>query len=247
MPTKVPSALAWRTNRAMKKGTNNGATSRLTVLYATSRRLPLTYLTEVLNKSTITPSANDIIFASLTFCDSVSCFFRSLLIKSSVITRQLLLSPEDKLDIAHKLVIDAGDKGISLLLPVDILVTDNISNKSTGELVAVSSIPEDRYIVDIGPSTIELFKTKMKNCSTIFWNGPMGVYEIPQFASGTREMVKLLSELNVTTVIGGGSTAEIVEEMHLSDKMTHVSTGGGASLKFLEGKELPAVAMLLDK
>jgi len=154
---------------------------------------------------------------------------------------------EDKLQIAHKLVIDAGDKGINILLPVDAIVTDSISNESKGEVVPISSIPDNMYIVDIGPSTIELFKTKIKNCSTVFWNGPMGVYEIPQFASGTREMVKLISELNATTVIGGGSTAEIVEDMHLSDKMTHVSTGGGASLKFLEGKELPAVAVLLDK
>lgn len=154
---------------------------------------------------------------------------------------------EDKMDIASKLVTDAGAKGISLLLPVDVMVADSISNESTGEVVAISNIPNNRYIVDIGPSTIELFKTKMNNCSSIFWNGPMGVYEIPQFSYGTREMVKLLAEMNATTVIGGGSTADIVEEMHLSDKMTHVSTGGGASLKFLEGKDLPGVAVLLDK
>jgi phosphoglycerate kinase len=154
---------------------------------------------------------------------------------------------DNKVDIARKLVADAGAKGISLLLPVDVMVTDSISNESTGEVVAISNIPNNRYIVDIGPRTIELFKTNIKSCATIFWNGPMGVCEIPQFASGTREMVKLLSELNATTVIGGGSTAEIVEEMHLSDKMTHVSTGGGASLKFMEGKDLPGVAVLLDK
>ena len=159
----------------------------------------------------------------------------------------LSLVEKDKVDIARKLVTDAGTKGISLLLPVDVMVADSISNESTGEVVAISNIPNNRYIVDIGPSTMGLFKTKIEGCSTIFWNGPMGVFEIPQFASGTREMVKLLSELNATTVIGGGSTAEIVEEMHLSDKMTHVSTGGGASLKFLEGKELPGVAVLLDK
>jgi len=159
----------------------------------------------------------------------------------------LSLVEEDKVDIARKLVTDADAKGISLLLPVDVMVADSISNESTGDVVAISNIPNNRYIVDIGPSTIGLFKKKIRNCATIFWNGPMGVYEIPQFASGTREIVKLLSELNATTVIGGGSTADIVEEMHLSDKMTHVSTGGGASLKFLEGKDLPGVAVLLDK
>jgi len=154
---------------------------------------------------------------------------------------------EDKLDIAHKLISDADSMGIDFLLPVDAIVAESINTESKGEVVGISDIPDGTYIVDIGPRTIELFKTKMKGCSTIFWNGPMGVYEIPQFSSGTKGMAIMLSEINAITVIGGGSTAEIVEEMHLSHKMTHVSTGGGASLKFLEGKELPGVAVLLDK
>lgn len=154
---------------------------------------------------------------------------------------------EEKQDVARKLLDDTRHNGVSLFLPVDVMVADSISEESTGVVVDIQNIARDKYIVDIGPRTIELFSQKIECCRTIFWNGPMGVYEIPQFASGTKALVKLLAGLKATTVIGGGSTAEIVEEMNLSDKMTHVSTGGGASLKFLEGKTLPGVAALLDK
>ncbi|MBM3149584.1 MAG: phosphoglycerate kinase, partial [Chloroflexi bacterium] len=134
-----------------------------------------------------------------------------------------------------------------LLLPVDVMIAGSISGESAGVVVDIRDIARDKYIVDIGPRTIDLFSQKIKGSRTVFWNGPMGVYEIPQFASGTKALVNLLAGLEATTIIGGGSTAEIVEEMNLSDKMTHVSTGGGASLKFLEGKILPGVAALLDK
>jgi phosphoglycerate kinase len=154
---------------------------------------------------------------------------------------------EEKQDVARKLLEDTSHNGVSLLLPVDVMVADDISDEMSGEVAEIQNIGRNKYIVDIGPRTIELFSQKIKDCRTIFWNGPMGVYEIPQFASGTKALVKLLSELKATTVIGGGSTAEIVEEMNLSGRMTHVSTGGGASLKFLEGKTLPGVAVLLDK
>jgi phosphoglycerate kinase len=154
---------------------------------------------------------------------------------------------EEKQEIAHQLLEDASHNGVSLLLPVDVMVADSISDEASGKVVGVQNIARTKYIVDIGPRTIELFSQKIRDCRTIFWNGPMGVYEIPQFASGTKALVKLLSALKATTVIGGGSTAEIVEEMNLSDRMTHVSTGGGASLKFLEGKTLHGVAVLLDK
>jgi phosphoglycerate kinase len=154
---------------------------------------------------------------------------------------------EEKQDVARKLLEDTSHNGVPLLLPVDVMVADNISDEMSGEVAEIQNIGRNKYIVDIGPRTIELFSQKIKDCRTIFWNGPMGVYEIPQFASGTKALVKLLSELKATTVIGGGSTAEIVEEMNLSGRMTHVSTGGGASLKFLEGKTLPGVAALLDK
>ena len=153
----------------------------------------------------------------------------------------------DKQDLARELVDAAARRNVSLLLPLDVVVADGITKEATGQIVTISDIPENKGIVDIGPRTIEMFTEQIKSCQTIFWNGPMGVYEIEQFAVGTKAMAELLASLKATTVVGGGSTAEIVEEMHLANKMSHVSTGGGASLKFLEGKTLPGVAVLLDK
>jgi phosphoglycerate kinase len=153
----------------------------------------------------------------------------------------------DKQDLARALMDAAGQKGVSLFLPVDVIVADSIIAESPGQVVEVPNIPPSKSIVDIGPRTIEIFSQQMRECQTVFWNGPMGVFEIRQFAGGTRAMAELLASLKATTVVGGGSTAEIVEEMNLANKMTHVSTGGGASLNFLEGKSLPGVTVLLDK
>ena len=153
----------------------------------------------------------------------------------------------DKEDLAHQLLEGAGPNGASLLLPVDVVVSDSISEQAAGEVVQITGIPPNKYIADIGPQTVELFSQEIKKCRTVFWNGPMGVYEIPPFARGTRALVELLANVKATTVVGGGSTAEIVEEMNLTHKMTHVSTGGAASLKFLEGQTLPGVAALLDR
>lgn len=153
----------------------------------------------------------------------------------------------DKEDLAHQLLEVAGHNGASLLLPVDVVVSDSISEQAAGEVVQITGIPPNKYIADIGPQTVELFSQEIKKCRTVFWNGPMGVYEIPPFTRGTRALVELLANVKATTVVGGGSTAEIVEEMNLTHKMTHVSTGGAASLKFLEGQTLPGVAALLDR
>lgn len=153
---------------------------------------------------------------------------------------------EDKKDLANQLIATARKNNISLLLPPDVIVADAIDDQSKFAIAPVSMIPANKYIVDIGPQAIELFTENLKKCRTIFWNGPMGVYEIPQFSRGTRSMAELLASLSATTVVGGGSTAEIVTEMHLGFKMTHVSTGGGASMSFLEGKTLPGVEVLLD-
>ncbi len=153
----------------------------------------------------------------------------------------------DKQGLAHELMEAAKRKGISLLVPADVMVANSISAEATGEIVPIADIPTNKSIVDIGPKTVELFSQQIRQCQTVFWNGPMGVYEIPQFARGTKAMVELLASMKATTVIGGGSTAEIVEEMNLTHKMTHVSTGGGASLNFLKGKSLPGVSVLLDK
>ena len=153
---------------------------------------------------------------------------------------------EDKIELANQLIASAKSNSVELLLPRDVIVADAINDLSRYSIAPVSMIPANKYIVDIGPQTIELFTEKLKACRTVFWNGPMGVYEIPQFSSGTKSMAELLANINATTVVGGGSTAEIVTEMRLGFKMTHVSTGGGASMSFLEGKTLPGVEVLLD-
>lgn len=159
----------------------------------------------------------------------------------------LSLIETNKQGLAHELLEATKRNGVSLFLPVDVMVADSISAEATGEIVAIADIPTNKNIVDIGPKTVELFSQQIRQCKTVFWNGPMGVYEIPQFARGTKVMVELLASIKATTIVGGGSTAEIVEEMNLAHKMTHVSTGGGASLNFLEGKTLPGVSVLLDK
>jgi phosphoglycerate kinase len=159
----------------------------------------------------------------------------------------LSLVEADKQGLAKELMEAAKRNGGALFLPTDVIVASNISQEAKGEMVGVNNIPANKNIVDIGPQTVELFSQKIRQCRTVFWNGPMGVYEIEQFATGTKAMAELLASLKATTIVGGGSTAEIVEEMNLANKMTHVSTGGGASLKFLEGKTLPGVAVLLDK
>ena len=153
---------------------------------------------------------------------------------------------EDKIELANQLIAAAKSNNVDLLLPRDVIVADAINDLARYSIAPVSMIPANKYIVDIGPQTIELFTEKLKSCRTVFWNGPMGVYEIPQFSSGTKSMAELLANLSATTVVGGGSTAEIVTEMRLGFKMTHVSTGGGASMSFLEGKTLPGVEVLLD-
>jgi len=159
----------------------------------------------------------------------------------------LSLLETDKQDMARQLLETAQNSGTNLILPVDAIVATGINEQVSGQIVSVDSIPADRCIVDIGPQTVELFIQKLNKCKTVFWNGPMGVYEIPQFAAGTKAMAKALANLKATTVIGGGSTTEIVDELKLADKMTHVSTGGGASLQFLEGKSLPGVEALQDR
>ncbi|MCL0094508.1 phosphoglycerate kinase [Dehalococcoidales bacterium] len=151
----------------------------------------------------------------------------------------------DKLDFAVKLMEEVDKKGVRLLLPVDVVVTDRLSTKV--RTVAIENIPSDLRIVDIGQQTINNFHQELQRCKTIFWNGPMGIYEIPQFAQGTQAMARLLANLDATTITGGDSTAEVIAEMGLANKMTFVSTGGGASLRFLGGGTLPGVEALLNK
>jgi len=157
------------------------------------------------------------------------------------------LIEDDKLGLAKKLLLEAEEWRVPFLLPIDAVVAEEIKAGVPTRVVPTTNIPSGSHIVDIGPQSIELFYSELRKCRTIIWNGPMGIYEIPQFAQGTRSIASFLSTLKATTIIGGGSSAEIVQEMGLTDKMTHVSTGGGASLRFLEGVTLPGVEVLLDK
>jgi len=157
------------------------------------------------------------------------------------------LVEEDKLSLAKQLLQEAGEWKVSLLLPTDVVVAEGIEAGASTKIVPITNMPPSAIAVDIGPRTIELFCNELRRCCTIVWNGPMGIYEIPQFAQGTKSLANFLSTLNATTVIGGGSSAEVVQEMGLTHKMTHVSTGGGASLRFLEGVVLPGVEVLQDK
>jgi phosphoglycerate kinase len=157
------------------------------------------------------------------------------------------LVEHDKIELAAKLMKKEAQRGVHLMLPVDVVIAAEVSAESEAKVVPVGEIPPDWRIVDIGPQTITSFSEELQRCKTIFWNGPMGVYEIAQFAQGTQAMARLLAGLEATTIIGGGSTAEAVTEMKLADKMTFVSTGGGASLRFLGGGKLPGVEALLNR
>ncbi len=153
----------------------------------------------------------------------------------------------DRLDTAVRLMKKATGNGAHLLLPIDVVIANEITSEAEVSVVPIENIPADKRIVDIGPDTVRSFSQELRKCKTVFWNGPMGVYEIPQFAKGTEAMAKLLASLAATTIIGGGSTAEIVTKMGLAGRMNFVSTGGGASLEFLSGEKLPGVEALLDK
>jgi phosphoglycerate kinase len=149
--------------------------------------------------------------------------------------------------IAGELLEMASSSGVNLVLPVDVVVTDDIKPDARGTVVPVGEVPPDKKIADIGPETVEMFRQELKKSKTVFWNGPLGVNEIPQFAAGTEAVAVLLAGLDATTVVGGGSTAEVIDGLGLADKVTFVSTGGGASLEFLGGKALPGVTALLDR
>ncbi|MDO4734769.1 MAG: phosphoglycerate kinase [Lachnospiraceae bacterium] len=157
------------------------------------------------------------------------------------------LVEEDYLEYAADMIKKADEKGVRLLLPVDTVVAPEIDNEAKFKTVDIMAIPDNQMGVDIGPRTIELFKDALKKAKTVIWNGPMGIFEIPNFAQGTKEIAKALADLDATTIIGGGDSAAAVNQLGFADKMTHISTGGGASLEFLEGKEMPGVAAIADK
>ena len=156
------------------------------------------------------------------------------------------LLEEDRLDYARDMLQKAKDKGVNFLLPVDHLCAAEFSADAV-PVLAEGDIPADLMGMDIGPKTAELYADAVRGAGTIVWNGPMGVFEFDAFAGGTKAMAKALSESGAVTIVGGGDSASAVEKLGFADKVTHISTGGGASLEFLEGKELPGVACLLDK
>ena len=154
---------------------------------------------------------------------------------------------EDKIDLVKGMMEKAKEKGVKLMLPVDNLAADSFSNDAMRITVHSKEIPDGFEGMDIGPDTRVLFSYEVENAGTVVWNGPMGVFEFENFAEGTRCIAKAMSECKGVTIVGGGDSAAAVEQMGFADKVTHVSTGGGASLEFLEGKTLPGVAALDDK
>ena len=153
----------------------------------------------------------------------------------------------DKLDYALEMIEKAKRNGVSLLLPVDTAVGNEFKADCDSEVVDIKAMPAGWMGMDIGPKTIELFSDAIKNAGTVVWNGPMGVFEFDAFAKGTKAIAQALADSGAITIVGGGDSAAAVEKLGFADKMTHISTGGGASLEFLEGLELPGVACLLDK
>lgn len=157
------------------------------------------------------------------------------------------LLEEDKIEYAKEMMKKAEDKGVKLLLPVDVTYADKFDENAEPKISEGRDIPADHQGLDIGPKTAEVFADAIKDAKTVIWNGPMGVFEFANFAKGTIAVAKAMAESNATTIIGGGDSASAVNNLGFGDKMTHISTGGGASLEFLEGIELPGIAALTDK
>ena len=157
------------------------------------------------------------------------------------------LLEEDYCEYALNMLKKAEEKGVKLLLPVDNVIADDFSNDANTKVVGRGEIPDDWEGLDIGPETAKIYADTVREAKTVVWNGPMGAFEMPKFAAGTEAVAKALAETDAVTIIGGGDSAAAVNQLGYGDKMTHISTGGGASLEFLEGKELPGVAAANDK
>ena len=153
----------------------------------------------------------------------------------------------DKLELAESLLKKAKEKGVNLLLPVDTVIGKEFKADTEYKVVDSDSIPDGWMGLDIGPKTVEIFSEAIKGAKTVVWNGPMGVFEFENFAVGTKKIAQALAESGATSIVGGGDSAAAVEQLGFADKITHISTGGGASLEFLEGKELPGIAVLDEK
>ncbi|NRR24772.1 phosphoglycerate kinase [Brevibacillus sp. MS2.2] len=156
------------------------------------------------------------------------------------------LCEDDKLDLARTLMDQAKERGVQLLMPVDVVVADRFAADAEKQVVAIDAIPEGWMALDIGPKTVEQYHSVIVESKTVVWNGPMGVFEMDAFAAGTIGVAKAMAACSGTTIIGGGDSVAAVEKAGVAEQMTHISTGGGASLEFMEGKELPGVAVLAD-
>lgn len=159
----------------------------------------------------------------------------------------LSLLEEEGIEIANELLEKSKAKSVEIFLPLDVVCATEFSNDAEHEIYDRDSIPKDRMGLDIGPKSIEAFKAEIAKAKTIFWNGPMGVFEMPNYAMGTLQIARGMAASKEVTIIGGGDSAAAVEQFGLTEKITHISTGGGASLELLEGKELPGISVLLDK
>ncbi len=159
------------------------------------------------------------------------------------------LLEEDKVALAGEILKEAEEKNINLIIPVDVVVADDFNNEASTKIVAVDQIPKDYMGLDIGPKTVELFSDVIKTAKTIIWNGPVGVFEMPNFVNGIRKTADAIAEATAAgavSVIGGGDSAAAISQFGMDEQFTHISTGGGASLEFLEGKELPGISALTD-
>jgi len=154
---------------------------------------------------------------------------------------------EDKVELAKGLLAKAEEKKVKLLLPVDTVAGKEFKADTEYKVVPSDAIPDDWMGLDIGPETVKLFSEAIKGARTVVWNGPMGVFEFENFAVGTKKIAEALAESGAVSIVGGGDSAAAVEQLGFADKITHISTGGGASLEFLEGKELPGIAVLNEK
>lgn len=157
------------------------------------------------------------------------------------------LVEQESVNVAKDLLQKAADRNVKLMLPVDVVVADAFDNNANTQVVAADAVAEGWRILDIGPQSVEQYSAVIKDAKTVIWNGPMGVFEMPKFAEGTRAIAQAMADSQATTIIGGGDSVAAVEQMNLADRMSHISTGGGASLELLEGKELPGVAALKDQ
>lgn len=153
----------------------------------------------------------------------------------------------EKLELANELMNKAKEKNVKLMLPVDVVVAKEFKNDTEFKTVSIDEIPADMMGMDMGQKSIEMFSDEIRKAKTVIWNGPMGVFEMENFKKGTEAIAKVMAEIDATTIVGGGDSASAVEKAGLSSKMTHISTGGGASLEFLEGKVLPGIAAIDDK